>query len=142
MSILLASGPILHYIIHSPLGKKGSKMPKENSGATAWVVNFTAHDYSKALEIPEIAHIKPVTNGYVPLGSIDRVWYEVYTALKDSAPDDFLLLSGLALLNSMASIVFWHLHNHVNALIWDKKTSSYRTTKMSVDQLAFIEDYE
>lgn len=117
-------------------------MSKENNGgATAWVVNFTAHDYEKALAIDSVNEIQPVTKGYVALGSLERVWYQVYEVLKDSSPEDYLLLSGLALLNSMASIIFWHLHGHVNALVWDKKTSTYRTTTMSGERLSFIKDY-
>lgn len=89
-----------------------------------WVVNFSGHDYRKAQEHGEVV---PVTVGYVSLGSLDRVLFDVINKLKDSSPDDWLLPSGLIALNSIATGVWVRLHGNLRLLLWDRKDDTYRT---------------
>lgn len=103
--------------------------------ATVWVVNYAGHDFSSALSWGEI---RPLTHGYVSLESLDRLKYIFVEATKDSSPEDWLLLSGLMVLNSLASLIMWHRHGRVNLLIHDRKTEGYRelvVNKSNIDEL-------
>lgn len=102
---------------------------------TVWVVNFAGHNYQEAERWGEIKYI---TIGYISQGSLDRLIYSVVTKLKDSKPDDFILPSGLLVLNVLAGILFWHRHKRLNLLVWDRKNSTYRELKTTPDHLSFL----
>ena len=88
-----------------------------------WIVNLAGHDYEKAKEWGELRH---VTSGYVSPGYLDRLLFDVAKGLKDSAPEDFLLPSGLLVLNIIATAVWISMHGEIRALIWDVKKKEYR----------------
>lgn len=100
-----------------------------------WVVNFAGHDYRKAQEHGEVI---PVTVGYVSLGSLDRVIFDVASKLKDSSADDWLLPCGLIALNAIAAGIWMRLHGNLRLLLWDRKDDAYRTLTTDAGHLDFI----
>jgi hypothetical protein len=100
-----------------------------------WIVSFAGHDFSDAKRYGELT---PVTTGYVSLESLDRLFFMVFDALKDSSPDDYLLHSGLNILNVLAGAIWWNLHESLNALVWDQKEQKYHSLSVSKEQ---IDDY-
>lgn len=88
-----------------------------------WVVNFAGHDYRKAEKYGEVVS---VTSGYVSMGSLDRVLFDVIDKLKNSSADDWLLPSGLIAVNLVAAAVWLRMHGGLRMLLWDRKYDTYR----------------
>jgi hypothetical protein len=84
-----------------------------------FVTNFAGHDYTKAEKYGEIVW---VTKGYVSFHSLDRVKYRVCEALKDSKPEDWLLLSGIPMICVVAACYWLWNHNKVKLLVHDKRS--------------------
>ncbi len=108
-------------------------------GVTAWIVNYGGHDYSGALNRSDISNIDYLTEDYVPLGYLDRVTREVFTKIEKTSPDDYLLISGLTVLNAIAAIAWYRKHHQVKLLIWDTREGYYRTMTVAKTQLDLME---
>ena len=110
------------------------------TGVTAWSVNYCGHDYSGALNRADISKIKYLTEDYIPLGYLDRVTREVFMKVQETSPDDYLLISGLTVLNAIAAIAWYRRHNQVKLLIWDSREGYYRTMTVAKTQLDLMEN--
>lgn len=97
-----------------------------------WIVSFAGHDFSDAKRYGELS---PITTGYVSFESLDRLFFKVAESLIDSSPNDYLLHSGLNVLNILAGAVWWHLHNSLNLLVWDQKEKKYLNLNITNEQL-------
>jgi hypothetical protein len=100
-----------------------------------WVVNFAGHNHSKAETYGELRFI---TKGYVSLGSMDRVLFEVVESIAQTEPDDFMLPCGLLILNVIASAACLHRHGVMRVLIWDKKGPTYREVEYTGEHLDYL----
>jgi cytochrome bd-type quinol oxidase subunit 2 len=83
-----------------------------------YVVNRSTHDYSSATKYGDIVY---VTEGYLrhfSVGLHTRVWQE---KLKDSLPDDFLILSSINVVCGIGCALFAMMHGKLNLLLWDNK---------------------
>jgi hypothetical protein len=100
-----------------------------------WVVNFAGHNHSKAETYGELRFI---TKGYVSLGSMDRVLFEVVESIAQTEPDDFMLPCGLLILNVIASAAWLHRHGVMRVLIWDKKGPTYREVEYTGEHLDYL----
>lgn len=83
-----------------------------------YIVNFAGHDFSDAQQWGEI---KKVIDGYVRLDHPDRILYEVVEVLSLSEQKDWLLPSGLLLVNILAALAFYEKHGFVRLLVFDRK---------------------
>lgn len=99
---------------------------------TVWVANWGGHDYSTAEEFGELNFL---TRGYVSMGSLDRLFYTITQAVTKASPEDYLLLSGLLALNSVATLVWFHIHKRAKLLVWDQKLRRYRPLEIHEDQI-------
>lgn len=101
-----------------------------------YIVNFAGHNYQQAEEYGEIV---PVTIGYVSLGSMDRILFDIITGIKDSSPEDWLLPSGLIPVNLMAGAIWMRMHGKLKMLLWDRKPPvGYREMKFDADHVDFL----
>ena len=100
-----------------------------------YIVNFAGHDHREASKYGELRRI---TTGYVSLGSLDRVLFEVVNAIKDSEPDDWILPSGLLILNVIAAAAWIRRHGDIRMLIWDRKETRYREVKYSGEHIDYL----
>lgn len=130
MTSQLAKSIAITYIHHLP-----KELP--NLMSRVWIVNFAGHDYSDAEKWGEI---RPVTIGYVGQGSFDRLLYDVVNGLKDSQPDDWMLPSGLTILNVIAAAVWLKMHGELRILVFDRKAekSDYRELKLTSSHLEYL----
>lgn len=98
-----------------------------------FVVNHAGHNYRAAEDFGELRFI---TRGYVSLGSIDRVLGTVVDEVAQSSPDDYLLLSGMILVNVFAISAWLELHPVVRILNWDD--GEYIAYELEKDHLSFL----
>lgn len=87
-----------------------------------YVVNNKVHDYSKAKRFGDLVN---VTEGSVPIFKTDVVDKMVQDKLKHFTKDDYLLLSGPALLCIIASRIAFSKYDTVKFLIFDAKQQKY-----------------
>jgi hypothetical protein len=83
-----------------------------------YVVNAAGHNHHLAKPYGEL---RPITEGYVSQGSLDRVLYDVIKGIHDSTPEDYLLLSGLMILNALAASAWLSRHGKLKLLVWDRR---------------------
>lgn len=109
----------------------------EDVRPTVWVVNFAGHNYEAAEEFGRLEYL---TRGYVSMGSLDRLFYTVAEAVAKTEREDYLLLSGLIALNSIAAAVWLEKHRILRLLLWDQKLKKYRPLVITRDQIGTLFD--
>ena len=112
----------------------GKTLP-DNDRPSVWVVNFAGHNYTDAERWGEL---KYVTKGYVSLGHLDRLVYQVVESLEESRPTDWLIPSGLLILNVLASVFWYEKHGALRLLMWDRKNDSYMELNVDTEHLTFL----
>lgn len=100
-------------------------MPKP---PTVWVVNKGSYDYSAA---KRFGVIRSVYNGRVSVYQPDRVIEEARETLGQHAmKNDFIMLSGFSLLNSIVVHYFFKRFGVVKALIHVSSSNTYRAVTL------------
>lgn len=102
-----------------------------------WVVNYAGHNYEPAESFGEIGYL---SHGYVSMGNLERLFYSMVESVRETDNEDYLLLSGLLLLNAIAAIAWLERHGKAKMLSWDKKLGAYRVLVVTKDQVAKLFD--
>lgn len=100
-----------------------------------WVVNFAGHNHSRAESFGELRFI---TKGYVSLGSMDRVLFEVMEHIALTNKDDYMLPCGLLILNVICAAAWMRRHDVMRVLIWDKKITAYREVEYTGEHFDYL----
>jgi hypothetical protein len=90
-----------------------------------YVVNKGGHDYSSAERFGKLVYC---TEGQLAKFDTGQMYREVSKAMQDSEPDDYILLTSLTTLCSVAAAFFAAKHKRVNFLIF--KESDYVDRKL------------
>ena len=93
-----------------------------------YVSNFAGHDYADAQRFGEL---RPITMGFISFQSLDRVKFQIAEGIRDSRPEDFLVLSGTNIVNVLAALLWMSMHGKVRILNYDKSTHKYREIVLS-----------
>jgi len=80
-----------------------------------YVVNNSGHDFSSAKPFGKLIFM---TEERINKFHITKMLRSFDKYLKDSSSEDFILISGPAIMNIMAACRFTHLHGRANLLIW------------------------
>ena len=80
-----------------------------------YVLNKAAHDFSDAERFGELVYC---TQGSIDKMDLQQMYREMSEALLDSQPDDYILLTSLASLCSIACSIFSLMHGRLNLLIF------------------------
>lgn len=80
-----------------------------------FVPNKAGHDYSAAEERGELVFVTTGLQNRYDIRNMYRVWSE---ALKDSTPEDYIMLTGLNSLCSIGAAVFAKKHGRLNFLVY------------------------
>lgn len=103
-----------------------------------YVVNRGGHDYSAAERFGELVYC---SDGEMDKWDINQMYRQMSQALEDSVPEDYVLLTSLTSLCSVACSVFAARHGRLNLLIFkdgdyvartivmDKETSEHAPTE-------------
>ena len=90
--------------------------------AKVYVVNNTNHDYSKAEQYGELVYI---TKGKLPIFKTNTVRAMLEKGLVKFTKDDYLLISGPAIVSVMAATILYNNFDTVKFLIFDAKQQDY-----------------
>jgi hypothetical protein len=81
-----------------------------------YIVNKGCHDYSSAEEYGTLVFLSRDMYSRFSTGKIFRVFREI---MRDSDPEDFILISGLSVMSSIACAIFSAKHQRVNLLLYN-----------------------
>jgi hypothetical protein len=86
-----------------------------------YVLNKGPHNYSAAEHYGELVYC---TDGALDRSDVYQMYRELQTALEDSIPEDYLVITSLASLCGIACAIFAEKHHRLNLLI--HKDGGYR----------------
>lgn len=89
-----------------------------------YVLNRGAHDYSEAEAFGELCFC---TDGPLDKWDTNQMYRELSNSMEDSQQDDYILLTSLTSLCSIACSIFTHKHGRLNLLIHKDGTYIQRT---------------
>ena len=81
-----------------------------------FIVSDSGHDFSSAEKFGELT---PLSRGLVNRNNANHFHRIFSEGLANSSADDYLLLSGLSVMNSIACAVFTKLHSRLNLLLFN-----------------------
>lgn len=90
--------------------------------AKVYVVNNVHHDFSKAEQYGELVY---VTKGQLPIFKTSTVRAMLEKGLVKFTKDDYLLISGPAIVNIMAATLLFNKFDTVKFLVFDAKQQNY-----------------
>ena len=90
--------------------------------AKVYVVNNANYDYSKAEQYGELVY---VTKGKLPIFRTSTVRAMLEKGLVKFTKDDYLLISGPAIVSVMAATILYNKFDTVKFLVFDAKQQDY-----------------
>lgn len=96
------------------------------------VVNKSCHDFTAAEEYGEILYL---TSGSVNRYSTSNMYRQFEREIKRSSPNDWIVLSGMTIMNSVVCAMFATIHKRLNLLIWKSNDKVYIERVIKMDSL-------
>jgi len=93
------------------------------------------HNYSPAAAYGSLRYI---TIGNYPIFKTTRLMEEIIKALVMSEPDDYLLISGSAIIAGMALATWMEMHAVVKVLLWDRANGTYVQRSLDRDTIRIM----
>ena len=95
-----------------------------------YVVNKSSHNFSKASAFGEVVYL---SEGRMSRYEPNKMARRFMEKMKDSQPDDYLLMCGLSTMNSIACALFAMKHETLNLLLYKngrylERNLDFRTT--------------
>lgn len=97
---------------------------------TVYIVNKGGHDFSAATEYGKLSYLSE--GQYSPF-AVDKIYREMARKIKNSSPDDYILSTGLSIMNSIACSCFAHKHGKLNLLLY--KNGRYIARTLLIGEL-------
>lgn len=98
-----------------------------------WVPNLSkGRDYTKAESFGELRYF---TAGYQSLGNLERLTYTFCLEVHKTDREDYLLLGGVILFNTLAALAWLSRHGRIKLLTYDSKINEYRAILITRDNL-------
>lgn len=82
------------------------------------VVNKSCHDFTAA---EDFGTIKFMTEGALDRFNVSKMYRTFKPFIDNSSQEDYLLLTGMTVMNSIACAMFAAKHGRINLLIWKEK---------------------
>ena len=95
--------------------------------ATVYVVNRGAHDFSPAKQYGELVFMSEGTMSKYAMSNMHRTFMDF---LKDSKPEDMILITSLTSMCCIATAIMTHLHGKVNFLLYKDERYVKRTINL------------
>ena len=99
-----------------------------------YVVNRSTHDFSAATEFGELIYL---SEGSINRFNTSRIYRAFYPILKDSHEEDYILITGLTVMNLVAAFIFTMRHKRLNLLLF----KTYRNKKEYLERILIGDDY-
>jgi len=87
----------------------------ESNKRRVYIVNKSGHNFESAKEFGELI---PLSEGSMNKLSPNSMYRKFSEILTNSVDDDYILLSGLSIMNSVACSIFVHKHRKLNLLLY------------------------
>jgi len=97
-----------------------------------WIVNSAGHDFDAAKSYGELI---PLTVGRVNIFNVERLLSEFKGMLANHEKDDWILLSGNAVLNVLAVAIVLAKHGEVKMLLYDVIKKEYVPREIKFDEI-------
>lgn len=85
---------------------------------TVWVVNRSSHDYSPARDYGDLQYLSEGPMDKYSVNDIDR---QFRAKLENSGKEDFILITSLTVMSSIACVIFALKHHCLNLLIYKSR---------------------
>lgn len=95
-----------------------------------YVPNKSYHDFRSAERFGELIFL---TEGIVKRFNTNDITRQCYEMMKDAQPNDYVLISGLSIINSIACAIFARRFGRINVLLHDPKSGDYRSRSVVID---------
>ena len=84
--------------------------------STVYIINKGCHDYSAATQFGELKYLSYEDMDRFATGKMYRIFLK---GLKDSKPEDYILISGMTIMSVVATSIFAAKHNRINLLLYN-----------------------
>ncbi len=92
-----------------------------------YIINRASHDYSGAERFGEIVYL---SEGPINRYATNKIYRQMNEVLKDSSPNDYILLTGLTIMATIACSIFSVLHNRLNLLLFRPASHTYAERRL------------
>ena len=92
-----------------------------------YVINRASHDYSGAERWGELVYL---SDGPVNRYATNKIYRTFEDVLSESSPEDYIILTGLTVMSSIATAIFAHKHSRLNLLIFRPNTHTYAERRL------------
>jgi hypothetical protein len=99
---------------------------------TVFITNKSPHDFTPAERFGKIVYL---SKGMFDPYSIGRMYRLFSEGLKYSEKTDYILLTGLTVMNTVASVVFSLKHHRLNLLLYDLERNRYVAKTLVFEEL-------
>ena len=96
-----------------------------------YIINRAPHDYSDAERFGEPVFLSEGKMNRFATNSIYRQFYEF---LRESSPEDYILITSLNTMNIVACCIMTELHHQINILIHNSKEGIYVSRSITFKQ--------
>ena len=83
--------------------------------SNVFIVNKSIHDFSAANEFGKLIYL---SEGSINRFNTSRIYRMFYPILKNSNKDDYILITGLTIMNLIAAFIFTMKHRRLNLLLF------------------------
>ncbi|MCK4330850.1 hypothetical protein KAX02_13545 [candidate division WOR-3 bacterium] len=100
-----------------------------------YVVNRSVHDFSAAVEFGKLIYL---SKGSINRFNTSQIYRKFYPILKSSEKTDYILITGLTIMNLVAAFIFAIKHRRLNLLLF----KSYRGEKEYLERILIGDDFD
>lgn len=110
---------------------------RSRSNRKVFVTNRGGHNYRDAERFGKLVFI---TEGSQNRFAASVLYRAAVDALKDSNPDDYILVTSMNVLNSIVSAVFSRMHGRLNLLLF--RNGRYEARELDIDSLVDLAEVD
>lgn len=90
-------------------------MQSNSTTSKVYVINRSGHDYSDAHRFGRLVFL---TEGKIKQLEVNNLYRDLCDKLQDSTPNDYLLLTSMPILSSLAASILAAKHHKLNLLLY------------------------
>jgi len=94
-----------------------------------YVINRASHDYGEA---ERFGHVEYLSEGPINRYATNKIYRQMEDKLNQSNPEDYILLTGLTVMSSIACAIFAHKHGRLNLLIFRPDSHTYAERRLII----------
>ena len=109
----------------------------KNQDRKVYVTNKGGHSYEAAEKYGEVIYI---TEGTLNRFATNTLYRAFIDGMKDSQPDDYILITSMSIVNAIGAAVFARKHGCLNLLLY--RSGEYILREIDIDSLVVQEEEE